>query len=139
MTRTYSELQHYDTLEERFDYLALGGSVGEMTFGSERWINQRFYHSSEWRDVRSYVISRDLGFDLGAMDWPIRGTILVHHMNPITLADIEESTENLLDPEFMVSVSLRIHNAIHYGDRSQLPTVWTPRRPGDTVPWRTNV
>lgn len=134
--RTYTELSQLDTIEERYEYLALGGVVGESTFGFDRWINQRFYRSREWRLVRSEVIARDLGFDLGVRDTPIRGPHLVHHMNPITLADIDESTENLIDPEFLITVALRTHNAIHYGDESLLPRKWEERRPGDTVPWR---
>lgn len=134
--RTYTELSQLDTIEERYEYLALGGVVGESTFGFDRWINQRFYRSREWRLVRSEVIARDLGFDLGVRDTPIRGPHLVHHMNPITLADIDESTENLIDPEFLITVALRTHNAIHYGDESLLPRKWEERRPGDTTPWR---
>lgn len=136
MIRTYSELRHYATFEERFDYLSLAGVVGEVTFGSERRLNQGFYHSAEWRDVRSYVISRDLGFDLGAEDRPIRGRPAVHHMNPLTPTDIIEVTKNLMDPEFLISVSHNTHNAIHYGGRASLPTAWVERSPGDTLPWR---
>jgi hypothetical protein len=135
MTRTYSELRRLSTLEERYEYLALGGIAGESTFGFDRWINQRFYHSREWRLVRSEVIARDLGFDLGAEDVPIRGPHLIHHMNPLTLADIDEATENLINPEFLISTALRTHNAIHYGDKSLLPQPFVERRPGDTKLW----
>lgn len=134
-TRNYTNLRQLDSLEARFDYLSLGGLVGESTFGFDRWINQSFYHSREWRDVRSYVIARDEGFDLGARGTQIGGGILVHHMNPIILNDIEEATENLLDPEYLISTSLRTHNAIHWGDKKQLPRPFVERRPGDTKLW----
>lgn len=133
--RTYSELSKLTTLEDRFDYLSLGGVVGESTFGFDRWMNQQFYHSREWRMIRSHVISRDLGFDLGAEDTPIRGAHLIHHMNPITVADIDDSTANLLDPEFLITTALRTHNGIHYGDKKLLPQPYVERRPGDTQSW----
>lgn len=133
--RTFSELSQLSTLEERFEYLSLGGIVGESTFGFDRWINQQFYRSREWKLVRSEVINRDLGFDLGTRDTPIRGPHLIHHMNPITVADIDESTENLLDPEFLICTALRTHNAIHYGNKNLLPAPYVERRPGDTTPW----
>lgn len=135
MIRTYSDLRYRPTLEERFDYLSLGGRVGESTFGFDRWINQQFYRSREWRLIRNHVIARDNGFDLGAEDAPLVGAHLIHHMNPLTLDDIEESTENLLDPEFLITTSLRTHNAIHYGDKRQLPRPFVDRTPGDTRLW----
>lgn len=134
--RTYTELSQLSTFEERYEYLALGGIVGESTFGFDRRMNQQFYRSREWRLIRSEVIARDLGFDLGDGDTPIRGPHLIHHMNPLTRTDIEEATENLLDPEFLICTALRTHNAIHYGDRSLLPQPLVERRPGDTVPWK---
>ena len=133
--RTYSELMHLHTLSDRFDYLELGGIVGETTFGFDRWINQQFYRSREWRQIRNHVIARDNGFDLGAEDAPLLGAHLIHHMNPLTLEDIEESTDNLLDPEFLITTSLRTHNAIHYGDKRQLPRPFVERTPGDTRLW----
>lgn len=136
MTRNYSELSQLRTIEERFEYLSLGGIVGESTFGFDRWINQQFYRSREWKLVRSEVITRDLGFDLGVRDTPIAGPYLVHHMNPITVQDIDESTENLIDPEFLITVALRTHNGIHYGDASLLPKVWQPRQPDDHIEWK---
>lgn len=135
MIRTYSDLRRLRTLEERFDYLSLGGSIGESTFGFDRWINQQFYRSREWRQVRDIVIVRDEGFDLGVYDTPIRGNPQIHHMNPLTLEDIEEATENLLDPEFLICTSQRTHNGIHFGDKSLLPQPFVERRPGDTVLW----
>lgn len=134
--KTYSELSHLRTLEDRFDYLSLGSTIGMSTFGFERYLNQRFYQSREWKQARSQVIVRDLGMDFGIEDFPIRGNIYVHHMNPLTMHDIEEGTDNLLDPEFLISCSLRTHNAVHYSDKSQLPRVFVDRRPGDTNLWR---
>jgi len=135
MIRTYSELRHFDSLEERYDYLRLGGLIGSSTFGFDRWVNQMFYKSREWRLVREEVIVRDMGYDLGAEDAPLLGAHLIHHMNPITLEDIEEGTENLLDPEYLITTSLRTHNAIHFGDKNQLPRPFVERTPGDTKLW----
>jgi len=135
LIRTYSDLRRLSTLEERYSYLELGGTVGETTFGFDRWVNQRFYHSPEWRHIRNHVIARDQGFDLGTPDVPIRGAHLIHHMNPITLDDIEDATENLFDPEFLISTALRTHNAIHYGDKQLLPRPFVERTPGDTRLW----
>lgn len=135
MIRTYSELCRLGTLDERFDYLELGGVIGTSTFGFDRYINQQFYHSREWRQIRNHVIARDQGMDLGSEDVPIMGAHLIHHMNPITLEDIEESTENLLDPEFLITTALRTHNAIHYGNKRQLPRPFVERSRGDTRLW----
>ncbi len=135
MTRTYTELLKHRSLEDRFEYLSLRGTIGEETFGSERWFNQSFYHSREWQDARKVVLVRDEGCDLGHRDWPIQGRPAVHHMNPITAEDIEDRTENLLNPEFLITCAIRTHNAIHYGDRSLLPQPFVERRPGDTLLW----
>lgn len=135
MIRTFSELSRLRTLEERFEYLRLDGTVGEPTFDDMRWANQAFYHSREWRQMRSKIIARDLGMDLGTPDTPIRSSPLIHHMNPLTLHDIQEGTDNLLDPEFLICTSLRTHNAVHYGDKKLLPQPFVPRRPGDTMLW----
>lgn len=135
MIRTYTELRRLPTLEERFDYLKLGGQVGESTFGFDRWVNQQFYRSQEWRQIRNHVLVRDQGFDLGAPDAPLLGAHVIHHMNPLTLEDIEMATDNLLDPEYLITTSLRTHNAIHYGDKSLLPQPYVERRPGDTKLW----
>lgn len=135
MTRTYTELLTCRTLEDRFEYLSLPGTIGEETFGFERSINQRFYHSREWQDVRKIVLVRDEGYDLGHRDWPVPGRPVIHHMNPITMEDLEEKTENLLNPEFLITCAIRTHNAIHYGDRSLLPQPFVERRPGDTLLW----
>ncbi len=133
--RTYTELRNLPTLLERYDYLELGGRIGETTFGFDRWINQQLYHSREWKQVRHHVIARDMGYDLGAEDAPLLGAHVIHHMNPLTLDDFEEATENLLDPEFLITTSLRTHNAIHYGDKGQLPRPFVERTPGDTRLW----
>lgn len=135
MIRTYSELRGLHTFRDRYNYLVLGGKVGESTFGFDRWINQLFYRSREWKQVRSQVIVRDNGFDLGSYDLPIFGAHLIHHMNPITLDDFEGDENNLLDPEYLITTSLRTHNAIHYGDSSLLPQPYIERTPGDTRLW----
>lgn len=135
MIRTYSELSRLHTLQDRFDYLRLDQQLGVATFGFERWMNQLFYRSREWREVRNEVLVRDYGMDLGDPDTPIRGVPLVHHMNPITPEDIEEGSENLLDPEFLISTALRTHNAIHFGDEELLPRPFVERSPGDTKLW----
>lgn len=135
MTRSYSELIRLGSLEERFRYLRLGGRVGEDTFGFDRWVNQRFYASQEWKRVRTLVITRDQGCDLGVLDYPIQGRILIHHMNPMTQRDIRQRADMILDPENLICASHNTHNAIHYGDSSLLPVVPIERRPGDTKLW----
>lgn len=133
--RTYSELRRFDTIEERFDYLALRGEVGRTTFGFERYVNQRFYTSREWRQVRHHVIARDNGCDLGVEGFEIFERILIHHMNPMTVDDITHGDDDILNPEYLISVSHRTHNAIHYGDAQLLPRALTERKPGDTKLW----
>lgn len=135
MIRTYTELSRLHTLEERYKYLALRGQVGEATFGFDRWMNQQFYTSKEWRDARRDVIARDAGCDLGIDGFEIHKGIYIHHMNPMTVADISGGDDAILDPEFLIAVSQRTHNAIHYGDERQLPRPFVPRRPGDTKLW----
>lgn len=133
--KTFSELSNFDSLEDRYSYLALGGTIGLNTFGFERYLNQQFYRSREWRHIRDVVISRDMGMDLGVPEVGIRGNLYVHHMNPLELRDIEEGSDNLLDPEGLITCSLRTHNAIHYGDKGLLPQPFVERRPGDTKLW----
>ena len=133
--RTYSELRQLDTFEERYDYLKLGGVLGLRTFGFDRWINQRFYKSYEWISVRDYVIVRDNGCDLGIFGYEIHSNLLVHHMNPISLKDVEQREQWIIDPEFLITTSLKTHNAIHYGDKSQLPRGPIERERGDTTLW----
>ena len=133
--RTYSELIQLPTFEERFRYLQLNGQVGEDTFGFDRYINQRFYRSKEWLQVRDYVIVRDKGCDLGVEGYEIYGRILIHHLNPISLMDITELSDFLLNPEYLISTTHLTHNAIHYGDESILMTTPIERSKNDTCPW----
>lgn len=134
--KTYSELITIPTFEERYRYLRLDGSVGEQTFGFDRYINQVFYQSYEWKKVRDAVIIRDNGYDLGIEGHEIRGKILIHHMNPITVKDIERCSDFLLNPEYLISTMHLTHNAIHYGDESLLPKGPIERKKYDTCPWR---
>lgn len=134
--RTYRELRSLKTFEERFKYLQLKGVVGADTFGFDRWINQQFYRSVEWKRTRNNVIIRDNGCDLGDPDHPINGRIIVHHMNPILLEDFDQNPEILFDIDQLVCTSHNTHNAIHYGDENLLPKEWTPRQPNDTCPWK---
>lgn len=133
--RTYSELRRLDTFEERFEYLKLGGVLGVQTFGYDRWINQRFYKSREWLQVRDQVIVRDNGCDLGVEGFEIYSGLIVHHMNPISLDDLEKGLEWVVDPNYLITTSLRTHNAIHYGDETLLPRGPVERTPGDTTLW----
>lgn len=135
MTRTYSELARLSTLTDRFEYLQTFSKVGEETFGFERYLNQRFYTSREWRLVRQHVIARDNGEDLGVKGYPIHSRIIIHHMNPMSPEDILANGYDILDPEFLISTSHETHNAIHYGDQSLLPQEYVPRRKGDTDLW----
>ena len=136
--RTYSELIRLPTFEERFRYLQLNGQVGEDTFGFDRYINQRFYRSKEWLQVRDYVIVRDKGCDLGVEGYEIYGRILIHHLNPISVRDITDLSDFLLNPEYLISTTHLTHNAIHYGDESILMTAPIERSKNDTCPWRHN-
>lgn len=136
--RTYTELIQIPTFIERFRYLKLGGKVGEETFGWERYLNQRFYQSHEWREFRRQIILRDQGCDLGLEGYEFAPgeIVLIHHMNPINTKDIVNQTEYLMNPEYVISVRKKTHDAIHYGDES-LIVEYEPivRRPGDTCPW----
>lgn len=134
--KTYLELITYPTFKERYDYLRLGGVVGEDTFGFDRIFNQKFYHSYEWQQIRHKVIVRDNGCDLGIMDFPIRGPVFIHHMNPIGVSDIENATEYLMNPNYLICVSSETHNAIHYGSFEKIDRTLVERRPNDTNPWR---
>ena len=133
--RTYSELIALPTFEERFKYLQLNGTVAKDTFGFDRYINQNFYRSKEWKRVRDFVILRDNGCDLAAEDYVIHGKIIIHHMNPITVKDISDVTDYLMNPEYLISTTHSTHNAIHYGDESLLMMLPTERRKNDTCPW----
>lgn len=135
MTRRYSELRRLETLEDRFNYLALHGQVGRETFGFDRYLNQGFYTSREWRHARTAVILRDMGCDLGIEGFEIHDRIYVHHMNPLAAKDIVEGDPSMLDPEFLIVVTHTTHNAIHYGNKDLLPRPPVERRPGDTKLW----
>ena len=136
MTRTYSELIRLQTFEERFKYLKLRSKVGKETFGFDRYFNQKFYRSTEWKQIRNYVIARDQGCDLAIFDRQIGGRIYVHHMNPIDVNDIKDASGYLLNPEFLVCVSKQTHDAIHYSDESLLiPSKPIERTAGDTKLW----
>ena len=135
--RTYSELSKFKTFRERYEYLKLDGTIGEETFGFDRYINQMFYKSEEWKRIRNYVITRDNGCDLGIQDRKIvDSVILVHHMNPITKEDIINKNEILLDPEYLITAIKPTHDAIHYGDESLLAEDLIVRSKNDTCPWK---
>lgn len=134
--KTYSELSKLKTFEERYQYLRLGGSVGRETFGFDRYLNQVFYRSQKWKSIRDFVIVRDNGCDLGLEGYEIHGRIIVHHMNPITLADVTNESDFLLNPEFLICTIHNTHNAIHYGDESLLIQAPVERKENDTCPWR---
>jgi hypothetical protein len=147
--RTYSELIRLPTFEERFQYCKLFGKIGIATFGFDRYLNQKFYSSREWRLLRDHIIVRDKACDLAVEDRPIigyddprlktknkYGTIRVHHLNPITVEDFESGLDLILDPEFLICTSLTTHNAIHFGDEKSLIALPQERRKGDTAPWK---
>lgn len=135
LIKTYPELSRIETFEERYEYLKLQGVLGIQTFGFDRWINQRFYKSQEWKTVRNMVILRDDGCDLGIPGYEIHSGLVIHHMNPITLDDIQHSESSLINPNFLITTSLRTHNAIHYGDENLLPRGPVVRERGDTTLW----
>lgn len=134
-SRSYSELVRLETFEERFEYLSLKGEVGCETFGFNRWINQRFYTSREWRQLRQKAILRDQACDLGVDGYDIHTKLVVHHMNPLVEEDIIHGTQHALSLEFLICTTHDTHNAIHYGDASLLAKPYEPRRPGDTKLW----
>lgn len=135
-TRCYSELSKLTTFEERYAYLRLNGAVGKETFGFERYLNQVFYRSKEWKKVRDLVMIRDRGCDLGIPGYEIYGRILIHHLNPISVEDIEFRTCTLLDPEYLICTTHDTHNAIHYGDEGLLIQAPVQRTKNDTCPWK---
>ena|SRR3990172_974805 len=135
MIRSYSELRRYRTLEERFRYLSLRGEIGLKTFGFDRYVNQLFYRSRQWKLVRNDVIARDNGCDLGVEGYDIHRRILIHHMNPLRLTDIDLGDPSILDPDYLITTAHQTHNAIHYGDETLLPKPPVERRPGDTRLW----
>lgn len=136
--RTYTELSKIDNFLDRYRYLKLDANVAEETFGFDRYLNQRFYTSAEWKRLRNDIIVRDMGCDMALNGCEIYGTIFIHHMNPITDKDILRRTDYLLDPEFLVCVSRNTHNAIHYGDEKLIDSLYKvpERHANDTCPWR---
>lgn len=137
MVRTYTELSKLKTFEERFEYLRLDGQVGKETFGFDRIFNQKFYKSDEWRAIRDQVIIRDCGCDLGVLGHEIYGQrILIHHMNPISLEDLERRSEILMNPEYLITTIHNTHQAIHYGDEDLLIKLPRERTKNDTCPWK---
>ena len=134
--RTYSELIALNTFEERFKYLKLDGSIGKETFGFDRYINQAFYNSQDWKKIKDIVIIRDNGCDLGIDGYEIHGRIYVHHMNPISIEDILYKTDYLINPEYLISTTHLTHNAIHYGDETLLIKAPICRSKNDTCPWK---
>lgn len=133
--RTYSELMTLSTFEQRFDYLSLRGSIGIITFGFDRYLNQDFYNSWSWRSVRDKIIIRDCSCDLAIPGRDIFDAIRIHHMNPITVDDIETGNPDVLDPEFLICTSIGTHNAIHFGSSKNLTRLPIERRKGDTKLW----
>lgn len=136
MIRTYTELSRLPSFEERFQFLRLNGAVGEATFGFDRYLNQLFYKSPEWKELRDYIIIRDNGCDLGIEGYDVQGKIYIHHMNPITRKDIETQSELLLKPEYLIVTSHNTHNAIHYSDEGLLLLPPNERSRFDTCPWK---
>ena len=136
--RTYSELIQIPTYKERFEYLSLDGQVGRDTFGYDRYLNQIFYRSQKWKSIRDRIIIRDNGCDLAMEGYDIYSKIIIHHMNPITIKDIELESDYLMDPEFLICVTHNTHNAIHYSDSNLLITAPIERTKNDTCPWRRN-
>lgn len=136
MIRRYSELALLKTFKERYEYLRLGGLIGESTFGFERFLNQALYTSQRWKQVRNQIIVRDNGCDLGIEGRDIYDKIIIHHMNPLVREQMRDPDESIFDPEFLICVSHQTHNAIHFGDENLLQKDYVPRRPNDTCPWK---
>lgn len=133
--KCYSELRQLLTFDERFEYLKLSGGVGRATFGFDRHINQHFYESREWKQVRDHVILRDKGCDLGIEGYEIHHGLLIHHMNPMTLDDLVSQRTWVLEPEYLITTTHNTHNNIHFGSKSPYPRVVLERNPGDTKLW----
>ena len=138
LIRSYSELSKLKTFRERYEYLRLRGDVGVQTFGRDRYLNQIFYHRTDWKNFRRQIILRDNGCDLGVPGYEFgpKQMVIIHHMNPIRVEEILNNPEMLMDPEYVISVSLDTHNAIHYGKELVAPTEFIERQPNDTIPWR---
>lgn len=136
MIRTYTELSEIEGFMPRYEYLRLNGVVGHSTFGFDRYLNQNFYRSREWRDVRNYVILRDNGCDLGVPGYELQAEILIHHINPMESVDLVHGRDWILDPEYLITTCTRTHNAIHYGPSGLPRQEPVQRRKDDTIPWR---
>ena len=136
ITRCYRELKRLTTFDERYQYLKLAGIVGDTTFGYDRYLNQLLYRSKRWKRTRDDIIIRDNACDLGVEDYDIYDRIIVHHMNPITIEDVELERDFVYDPEFLICTTLKTHNAIHYGDESHLSKIIIERTKNDTCPWK---
>lgn len=135
--RSYKELSRLSTFQEKYEYLRLQGKVGKETFGFDRYLNQALYSSVEWKRFRRHVIIRDNGCDLGDPDRPIIGDrIIIHHINPLTIDDLENRTDAIFDLNNVICTSYNTHQAIHFSDESLLPHDPIERRPGDTCPWK---
>lgn len=135
---TYNELISLPTFEERFEYLKLSGPIGIRTFGSDRWLNQAFYNSYEWREFRKHIIVRDYGCDLGIDDGEhdiVGDIIVIHHLNPLTVEQLKEDFQIALDPNNVIACSSRTHKALHYANLESLPKPYIPRTKNDTCPW----
>lgn len=135
MVRSYSDLRRINGFEERYHYLSLRGSVGRETFGFDRYLNQDFYRSAEWRNLRYLVIARDNGCDLGVEGYEIHSRLYIHHMNPVSVEDLVSKSDDLLNPDYLITTTHSTHNAIHYGRASMLPKPALERKPGDTKLW----
>lgn len=134
--KSYRQLLLLPSFKERFEYLKIGGLVGKETFGGRRYLNQKLYHTPEWERVRNIVISRDRACDLALPDLEIHDKVYVHHINPITIEDILERADLVLDPENLITVSFLTHQAIHYGSFELVNRNPIERKPNDTIPWR---
>jgi len=134
--RTFSELSRLRTFEERYQYLRLTGTVGESTFGFDRYLNQIFYGSKRWRRTRDGIIVRDNSCDLGMRGYEIYGQVYIHHLNPISMDEVEDDDDSLYEPELLICTSYNTHLAIHFGSESLLPQLPIERRPNDTCPWK---
>lgn len=136
MIRTYSELVSFQTFMDRYNYLKLSGRVGIETFGFDRYLNQVLYRSRRWRELRPKIIIRDNACDMALDGYEIFDRIIIHHMNPISIEDIEEDNDDIFNPEFLVCVSLSTHNPIHFGNELKEPKPIIQRRPNDMCPWK---
>lgn len=136
LIRTYTKFSRIKTFEDRYEYLRIGGRVGEESFGFDRYLNQILYTSRRWRSTRDNVIIRDLGCDLGIKEYEIKGPIYIHHMNVLTIEDVELDRDEIYNPELLICTSFRTHQAIHYGNKSLLPKLPIIRKQNDTCPWR---